>query len=124
MMLKFWRKRLPKRTWVLYNADALAGKPSEVWICEGEEDTRSALGAGKVAVGIENGEFLAEWAEMFRPAGGLIAAGQRSTVFLCLGDEAAERVACAFDRAFLPIPRRVQLPPGESLTTYLPRKGG
>jgi DNA primase len=106
----------------LYNADALNGKPEKVLICEGETDTLTALSYGFQAVGTPGAKgFKKEWIESFRD----IQDGKgRSRVYLVLdadeAGQAGERViADLFLKAGLPIPLKLELPPGMDLTDFM-----
>lgn len=105
----------------LYNVDALAGKPSDVLICEGESDTWAALSDGQAAVGAPGANnFKPAWAELFRS----FQADGRSRVYLALdadkaGDEGARIIAELFRTAGLPVPLRITLPAGQDVAEYL-----
>lgn len=109
----------------LYNVDVLATRPDRVLVCEGESDTWTAMSSGFAAVGVPGaGIFKPEWAGLFRD---YRDAGGRSTVFLVFdadarGTEGARIAADIFQRAGLPVPRRVELPAGQDLTDFM--KGG
>jgi DNA primase len=98
----------------LYNVDIL-GDADRVLICEGETDTLTALSHGYAAVGIPGwSHFKPAWVELF--------CGK--TVFLVLdadraGDQGVRDIARTFDRAGLPLPRRVTLPAGSDLNEFL-----
>ena len=105
----------------LYNVDELK-TAGEVLICEGETDVMSALSQRYAAVGIPGWQhFKAEWVELFKG----------KEVFLVLdADQAGERgvvdIARKFSRAGLPVPKKIELPPGQDLNDFFAegRKGG
>jgi DNA primase len=106
----------------LYNVDALKGRPEKVLICEGESDTWTALSYGFSAVGSPGARsFKASWVESFW---GLHDADGRSTVYLVLdadkaGGEGELVIAGLFQKAGLPIPLKLILPPGMDLTDFM-----
>ena len=106
----------------LYNADALKGHPEKVLICEGESDTWTALSAGFAAVGSPGAKgFKAAWTESFR---GLQDADGRSRAYLVMdadkaGAEGSRIIADLFQKAGLPVPLQMILPPGMDLTDYM-----
>jgi hypothetical protein len=109
----------------LYNVDALTAQPDKVAVCEGESDTWSALAGGWAAVGSPGARaFKPDWVALFK---GLVGAGGRSRVYLVPDADAAgaagERIiADLFLKAGLPVPLKLNLPPGLDLCGYM--KGG
>lgn len=109
----------------LYNVDALTAQPDKVAVCEGESDTWSALAAGWAAVGSPGARaFKPDWVALFN---GLVDAAGRSRVYLVPDADAAgaagERIiADLFLKAGLPVPLKLNLPPGLDLCGYM--KGG
>ncbi len=106
----------------LYNVDALNVQPERVLICEGESDTWTALSYGFAAVGSPGAKgFKAAWVEGFR---GLQDTDGRSRVYLVMdadkaGVEGSRIVADLFQKAGLPVPLQMILPPGMDLTDYM-----
>lgn len=106
----------------LYNVDALKGQPERVLICEGESDTWTALSAGFPAVGSPGAKgFKAAWVESFR---GLQDTGGRSRAYLVMdadkaGEEGERVIADLFQKAGLPVPLKLILPPGMDLTDFM-----
>ena len=106
----------------LYNADALKGQPEKVLVCEGESDTWTALSYGFAAVGSPGAKgFKAAWTESFR---GLQDADGRSRAYLVMdadkaGAEGSRIIADLFQKAGLPVPLQMILPPGMDLTDYM-----
>jgi hypothetical protein len=111
---------------VLYNVDALTAQPvpDRVAICEGESDTWAALTGGWAAVGSPGARsFKPAWVEGFRA----FQSAGRSRVYLVPDADAAgaagERIiADLFLKAGLPVPLKLNLPPGLDLCGYM--KGG
>ena len=105
----------------LYNVDILKTQPERVLICEGESDTWAALSEGFAAVGSPGARnFKPSWVEAFR---GREKDG-RSTVFLVMDADKAGKegdlvIADLFMKAGLPIPRKINLPPGMDLTDFM-----
>ena len=110
----------------LYNVDALKGQPERVLICEGESDTWTALSYGFAAVGSPGAKgFKAAWTESFR---GLQDADGRSRTYLVMdadkaGVEGSRIIADLFQKAGLPVPLQMILPPGMDLTDYMRERG-
>jgi DNA primase len=106
----------------LYNVDALKGQPERVLICEGESDTWTALSYGFAAVGSPGAKgFKAAWTESFRD---LQDADGRSRAYLVMdadkaGAEGSRIIADLFQKAGLPVPLQMILPPGMDLTDYM-----
>lgn len=106
----------------LYNVDALNCQPERVLICEGESDTWTALSYGFAAVGSPGAKgFKAAWTEGFR---GLQDADGRSRAYLVMdadkaGVEGSRIIADLFQKAGLPVPLQMILPPGMDLTDYM-----
>jgi len=106
----------------LYNVDALNCQPERVLICEGESDTWTALSYGFAAVGSPGAKgFKAAWVEGFRD---LQDADGRSRAYLVMdadkaGVEGSRIIADLFQKAGLPVPLQMILPPGMDLTDYM-----
>jgi len=106
----------------LYNADILNCQPERVLICEGESDTWTALSYGFPAVGAPGARgFKAAWVEAFR---GIEDAAGRSMVYLVMdadkaGEEGSRIIADLFQKAGLPVPLKMILPPGMDLTDFM-----
>jgi len=97
----------------MYNVDGIADADA-VYICEGEIDTLTALTDGKAAAGIPGcGSFKQEWTEPLKGKQCILAldadrAGQAGT----------SRLIKTFERAGLPAPKIIRLPPGHDLNSY------
>ena len=106
----------------LYNVDALNCQPERVLICEGESDTWTALSYGFAAVGSPGAKgFKEAWVEGFR---GLQDADGRSRAYLVMdadkaGVEGSRIIADLFQKAGLPVPLQMILPPGMDLTDFM-----
>jgi len=106
----------------LYNVDALNLQPERVLICEGESDTWTALSYGFAAVGSPGAKgFKEAWVEGFR---GLQDADGKSRIYMVMdadkaGVEGSRIIADLFQKAGLPVPLQMILPPGMDLTDYM-----
>lgn len=102
----------------LYNVDILNGRPEELFICQSEPHTWTALSQGHAAVGLPatNG-FEQAWVEPFRP---LQNSNCTSKVYLVVdaenvGKEKERVIDDLFLKAGLPVPLKLVLPPGTDL---------
>jgi DNA primase len=84
-------------------------------ICEGESDVLAATTHGIPAVGVPGAaNFKPAWLRLFRDRPVLLALDMDDA-----GERGTRQIACLFEQAGRPVPKRLRMGPGQDLAEFL-----